>query len=78
MSRAEVQHQSVSGFKLFLAFITGIGIGLLLVWPVLPDDLGERFAMEIPKGGEVILVGVLALAILAVLVAIIYRIYLTL
>lgn len=77
MSRVEVHQRPISGFKIFLAFMTGVGIGLLLVWPVLPDDLGERLTMEIPRGGEVILVGVLALALLAVLVAIIYKIYLT-
>lgn len=58
------------------AFIVGAGIGLILVAPALPDSFGSVIADIVAGGGGVILIGVAALAVLMVFIAIAYQIYL--
>lgn len=76
MSRPEVGNRTSYGLKTVLAFILGAGIGLALVAPVLPEDLLSALVIEVPQGGDVILVGVLALSLLTLLVAVFYKWYL--
>lgn len=58
------------------AFLVGIGVGLAVVSPVLPDALGAELAAFLSGGGSVILTGVGALALLMVLLAVFYQLYL--
>lgn len=77
MSRATTRGGgSVLGPKAVLAFAIGVGLGLGLVAPVLPDTLGSTLAAIVDAGGAVILVGVAALAVLMVLLAVLYRTFL--
>jgi hypothetical protein len=66
----------VLGPKTFLAFIAGIVVGLLLVAPVIPEAVVGALAGLVDSGGAVIAVGVLALAVLMVLMAVLYQGYL--
>lgn len=76
MSRPTARGRSVLGPKTFLAFIAGVGVGLLLVAPVIPEAVVAALAALVDSGGAVIAVGVLALAVLMVLMAILYQGYL--
>lgn len=58
------------------AFFVGTGIGLILVAPALPDSFGSVITSLFTGGGGVILVGVAALAVLMVFIAIAYQLYL--
>jgi threonine dehydrogenase-like Zn-dependent dehydrogenase len=59
-----------------MAFLVGIGVGLAVVSPVLPEELGAEFAAFLSGGGTVILAGVGALGLLMVLLALFYQLYL--
>lgn len=58
------------------AFLFGVAVGLALVSPVLPDAIGGRLAAILAGGGTVVLGGVAALALLMVLLAVFYQLYL--
>lgn len=76
MSRPATRGGSVLGPKTVLAFGVGVGVGLVLVAPVIPETAGEAIGGIIEAGGTVILIGVGALALLMVLLAILYQGYL--
>lgn len=58
------------------AFFVGAGIGAVLVAPALPDAFGGLLAIFLASGGDVILIGVAALAVLMVFITIAYQFYL--
>lgn len=62
--------------KSVLAFGIGLGIGAVLVTPVLPDAVGDGLAEAAGGAGGVILIGVGALGILMVFLAVFYQLYL--
>lgn len=76
MSRPATHGRSVLGPRTFLAFISGVIIGLGFVAPVIPKTAGAALVAFIQSDGVVIAVGVLALALLMVLMAILYQGYL--
>lgn len=76
MPRPTARGGSVLGPKTFLAFLTGVVIGLLLVAPVIPEAAVAALASLARSGGAVIAIGVLALAILMLLMAVLYQGYL--
>lgn len=76
MTRATTKGGRTFGPMTFLAFMVGIGVGLVLVAPVLPRSVGTAFLDLVRGGGTVILVGVLALAAVMVLLAVLYQGYL--
>lgn len=76
MARPTTRGNSVLGPKTAGAFLVGIGVGLALVSPVLPEAVGEEVAAIMSGGGSVIVVGVGALALLMVLLAVSYELYL--
>jgi len=67
---------SAFGPKSVAAFVLGIGVGLVLVAPALPATVGPALADVVDSGGSVILVGVVALTVLMVLLAVLYQGYL--
>lgn len=76
MARPTTHGNSLLGPKTVGAFVIGLSVGFVLVSPVLPDPVGEEFAALLAGGGSVILVGVGALAVLMVLLAVFYHLYL--
>lgn len=76
MSRPATRGGSVLGPKTVLAFGVGVSVGLVLVAPVIPETAGKAIGGIIEAGGTVILIGVLALALLMVILAILYQGYL--
>lgn len=76
MARPTTPGGSLLGPKTAAAFAVGVAIGLALVAPVLPDAVGEGVAATLTGSGSVILVGVGALAVLMVLLAVFYQLYL--
>lgn len=62
--------------KKALAFAVGLVIGAALVTPVLPKTVVEELATMVGGGGGVILVGVGALGVLMVFLAVFYQFYL--
>lgn len=76
MARPTTKGGGLLGPKTVAAFVLGTGIGLLLVAPVLPDAVGDGVADLLAGGGSVILAGVGALAVLMVLLAVFYQLYL--
>lgn len=76
MARPTAPGRSVLGPKMFLAFVVGIGIGLVLVAPAVPAAAVTAIAGSLQSGGYVIVVGVAALAVLMVLMAVLYQGYL--
>lgn len=67
---------SLLGPRTIAAFVVGVGVGLALVAPALPDSAGEQVVVVLSSGGDVILAGVGALALLMVLLAMFYHLYL--
>lgn len=59
-----------------VAFLVGIGAGFAVTAPVLPDSTGDFVATVLAGGGDVILAGVVALAILMVVLEMFYILYL--
>lgn len=76
MSRATTRGSSSFGPKTFLAFALGVGVGLVLVAPVLPETAGDAFASLVQGEAIVIIAGVSVLALLMVLMAVFYQGYL--
>lgn len=76
MTRPTARGGSVLRPKTVLAFVVGIGIGLALIAPVIPEEVGSATAEFLQAGGSVIVVGVAALAVLMVLLAVLYQGYL--
>lgn len=76
MARPTTRGNSLLGPKTVGAFVVGAVIGLGLVTPALPDVVGDEVAGVLVGGGSVILVGVGALALLMVLMAVFYQLYL--
>lgn len=76
MSRPSTSGRRILRPRTVAAFIVGTGIGLILVAPALPDSFGSMFTNLFAGGAGVILVGVAALAVLMVFIAIAYRLYL--
>lgn len=58
------------------AFGFGVAVGLALVAPVLPNTVGEEFAAFSAGAGSVILVGVGTFALLTMILAVLYHLYL--
>ena len=73
MARPTTAGRSVLGPKTVASFLVGIGVGLALVAPVLPDAVGDEVAALLAGGGSVILVGVGALGAVMVLLAVFYQ-----
>lgn len=76
MTRPTARGGSPFGPMTFVAFFIGIGIGLVLVTPVLPQTFETALGLIVRAGGTVIITGVLALAVLMVMLAIMYQGYL--
>lgn len=76
MVRPTSYGSSLLGPKTVAAFAVGVAVGLALVAPVLPDVGREQFLALVAGAGSVILVGVGALAVLMVLLAVFYHLYL--
>lgn len=76
MVRATTKGGSTFGPKTVAAFFVGVGVGLALVAPVLPETLGSLAVDILRDEGTVIVVGVSALAVLMVLMAVLYQGYL--
>lgn len=76
MARPTTQGGSLLTPKTAVAFLAGVGIGLAVVSPVLPDAVGDELSAFLASGGTVILVGVGALALVMVLLAVFYQLYL--
>lgn len=76
MARPTTRGSSLLGPKTVAAFALGVAVGLALVAPVLPDAVGQEVANLVAGSGSVILVGVGALAVLMVLLAVFFQLYL--
>lgn len=76
MPRPTTHGDSLFGPKTVAAFLVGVGVGLAIVAPVLPKSVGAEIAAVLEGGGSVILAGVAALALLMVLLALFYQLYL--
>lgn len=76
MARPTTRGHGVLELRTVAALLVGIGVGFALVSPVLPDAVGEATAALLAGGGTVVLVGVGALALLMVLLAAFYQLYL--
>jgi hypothetical protein len=76
MPRPTARGQRILGRKTFRALVISIGVGLALVSPVIPAAAASAFAESLQSGGTVIVVGVAALAVLMVLMAVLYQGYL--
>lgn len=76
MARPTSTGGSLLSPKVAVAFLVGIGVGLAVVSPVLPDEIGAEIAAFLADGGTVILAGVGALGLLMVLLALFYQLYL--
>lgn len=76
MTRATTKGGSTLSPWAFVAFVGGVGIGLGLVAPVLPATFGTAYADIVQAGGTIVLAGVLAFALLMVMLAILYQGYL--
>lgn len=76
MAPPTTQGSSLLGPKTFAAFVVGVGVGLAIVAPALPDSAGQQVVIVLASGGDVILAGVGALALLMVLLAMFYHLYL--
>lgn len=76
MARPMTPGHSLLGPKTVVAFLVGLGVGLALVGPMLPEAVGDELAALMAGGGSVIAVGVGALAIVMVLLAVLYQIML--
>lgn len=76
MSRATTKGGRTFSPLTFVAFVLGMGIGFVLVSPVLPERFGTSLVGIVQGSGTVILAGVLALAALMVLLAVLYQGYL--
>lgn len=76
MSRPTTKGSGQFGPKAILAFIIGIGIGLALVSPVLPETLiGTILGLQ-GRIETVVLYGATALGLIIVLLTVLYRLYL--
>lgn len=76
MARPTTKGGTTFGPKTVVAFLVGVGVGLVLVAPVLPETLGPLAVDVLQDEGTVIVTGVSALAILMVLMAVLYQGYL--
>lgn len=76
MARPTTRGNSLLGPKTVGAFVLGALVGLVLVAPAFPDVVGDQITGVLAGGGSVILVGVGALALLMVLMAVFYQFYL--
>ena len=76
MARPTARGGSLLTPKTAGAFLVGVGVGLAVVSPVLPESIGGRIAAVLAGGGTVVLAGVGALALLMVLLAVFYQLYL--
>lgn len=76
MARPTTAGKGVLGPKTVGAFFLGVGIGLVLVAPVLPAAVGDRLAGLLTGGGSVVLAGMGAFAAILVLLAVSYQLYL--
>lgn len=76
MARPTTRGGTLFGPRTVAAFLVGVGVGLAIVSPVLPESIGAEIAAVLAGGGSVILAGVAALAVLMVLLALFYQLYL--
>ena len=60
-----------------LAFLVGILVGGVLLWPILPETVGGELGALMAGGGSVIAIGFGTLALLMVLLAIFYQLTLS-
>lgn len=76
MPRPTTRGGTLFGPKTAAAFLVGVGVGLAIVAPVLPASVGTEIVSVLDAGGSVVLAGVAALALLMVLLALFYQLYL--
>lgn len=76
MAPPTTQGSRLLGPKSFAAFLVGVGVGLALVAPALPEAVGQQLSGLLSGGGGVILTGVGTLGLLMVLLAVFYQLYL--
>lgn len=76
MTRATTKGGATLNPWTFVAFVVGVGIGLGLVAPIIPATFGTAYVDLVQAGGSVVLAGVLAFALLMVLLAVLYQGYL--
>lgn len=65
----------ILGPKMVGAFLAGLGVGLVLVVPVLPASLGEAVVAFVQSGGAVVVAVVTAVTVLMVLMVLLYQHY---
>lgn len=73
MTRATTVGDGTFGAKVFLSFLTGVGFGVVLIVPVVPDVVQAAFVGLVQASGNVIFVGVAALLIFMVLLFIFFQ-----